>query len=393
MKIGQHELRWLDAPWLDVVLALALAAEMELETWLVPGLTPTHRLVTTVAVVLYAGPIAGRGRWPLAALLASASVAMVQAPLGGNILGGMTGSLLPPIALAYRAGTARSLSRGLPTVAGAAALLILGVYVSDQVTQPNDYGSLGGDIAGFAAAVVVPWGVGLMVAERAARASAFRDLSARLVRQREEHQSAAVEQERTRIGREMQDIIAQSVSAIVVQAGGTRHFILHEADRAWDSIHAIEQLGREALADLRRALTLLHPVDTFMTPMPPPGLSQLRGLAAAMNANGLTCTLDTDGNRVPIPVGVDLVAYRLVETALRIAAEEGASRASITLENTCVRVALKITSNVAVDDLAEQLGEVRERMTLYHGVIQTSPRTDTGGFSIEAQLPLRGFAS
>ncbi|HEX5265468.1 MAG TPA: hypothetical protein VFW24_01730 [Acidimicrobiales bacterium] len=243
MRIGRHALRWLDAPWLDVVLALTLVVEMELETWLAPSLIPTHRLVTAVAVVLYAAPIAWRGRWPLAALLASTTVAMVQAPLGGDILGGMTGSLLPPIALAYRAGTARSLNRGLPTVAGVAALLALGVYVSDLATQPNDYGSLCGDIVGFAAAVIVPWGVGLMVAERAARARAFRDLSACLDRQREEHQSAAVADERSRIGREMQDIIAQSVSAIVVQAGGTRQLILGTESRGEPFGHSSASCG------------------------------------------------------------------------------------------------------------------------------------------------------
>jgi signal transduction histidine kinase len=380
----------LGEPWVDLLLAIAFAVEMELETWLGPDLTPSRRLVTAIAVIFYAMPVAFRRWWPRAALLTSATVALVQAPLGGNILGGMTGSLLPPIALAYRVGTVRSFRKGLPTVGAAAALLGIGVYVSNQVTQPNNYGSLGGDLVGFALAAAAPWVVGRMIAERVERASAFRELTSRLERRRQEHQNAAIVEERMRIGRETQDIIAQSISAIVVQTGGARQLIESDPDRAYDSIQAIEHTGREALADLRRALMILHPVDATAALVPPPGLSQLSCLAAAMSNQSITCTLDAQDEVTPASTGVDLLGYRLAETALSIAVARGASRATITLGRCGTRLDLRIAANVAVDDLTEQLCEIRERMLLYDGIIQSSPGNDRCGFMVQAHLPLRG---
>jgi signal transduction histidine kinase len=226
--------------------------------------------------------------------------------------------------------------------------------------------------------------------ERAERARAFRELASRLDRQREEHQRAAVAEERMRIGRELQDIVAQSVSAIVVQAGGARQLIRSDPDRACKSIHAVEEAGRESLADLRRALMLLHPMDATVAPAPRPGLAQLGGLVAAMRESGVTCTLETGGCTVPAAVGVDLLGYRLVEAALGIAAEHGASRASVAVAQRGARLELHVMTDTAVDDAAERLREISERVALYDGVVHVSPGTGHGGFTVEVQLPARG---
>ena len=91
--------RWL--PLADVAIAVVLACEIELEAWFSSTVPGPHKMVTAVAAVLFAAPVATRRRWPLASLTACAVVAVIQAPLHGNLLVGMTGTLLPPLILSY----------------------------------------------------------------------------------------------------------------------------------------------------------------------------------------------------------------------------------------------------------------------------------------------------
>jgi signal transduction histidine kinase len=372
---------------LTALVALALAAEMELEAWLASGLPPSHRLITAVAVVLYAAPILCWRKWPGAALVACAAVAAAQAPLGGDILGGMTGTLLPPLVLSYTAGRRLGLRLALMSMAAAVALLEAGVVVSNQVTQPNHYGSLEGDMIGFAAVVVAPWCIGRMVRERADRATAFGELTARIEQERAGRERVAVEEERVRIGRELHDIIAQNVSAIIVQAGGVRQLISSDPGRAHGAILAIEEAGREAVTDLRRTLRLLHTGDNRGELAPQPGLAQLDKLLSSIRERGLSCELRTRGNQVTVAIGVDLLCYRVIERVLLIAAGHGASHAIVTVHYRSNRLELGVRGGKLIPHLDEELRQISERVTLYDGTVQVLPVND-GGFALEAQLPL-----
>jgi signal transduction histidine kinase len=372
---------------LNVLLALALATEMEIEAWLDSSIPSSHRVITVVAVILYALPILCRRNSPGAALVACAAVAAVQAPLGGDILGGMTGSLLPPLMLGYTAGAWLGLRPGLISMAMAVALFEVGVIVSNQVTQPNNYGSLEGDLIGLATVVVAPWCVGRMVRERVQRANAFAELSARVEREREGHELAAVEEERVRIGRELNDIIAQNISAIIIQAGGARQSIRRNPERAYDSILAIERAGRESLTDLRRTLGLLHTRDRRPELTRRPGLAELGALLDAIRERGLACELHTRGDQVTMTIGVDLLGYRVIETALLAAAAHGSRRASVTVRYRSNRLDVGVRSDTSIPDLDEEMRELSARVTLYDGTMQLLPINE-GGFSLEAQLPL-----
>jgi signal transduction histidine kinase len=388
MRMPYRRVGTLGPRTLDALVALALAAEMEIEAWLTSGLPASHRLITMVAVVLYAAPILCRGKWPGAALVACAAVAAAQAPLGGDILGGMTGTLLPPLVLSYTAGARLGLRRGLISMAAAVALLEAGVVVSNQVTQPNNYGSLEGDMIGFAAVVVVPWCIGRMVRERADRAAAFGELTARIEQERVRRERVAVEEERVRIGRELHDIIAQNVSAIIVQAGGVRQLISSDPGRAHDSIFAIEEAGREALTDLRRTLRLLHTGEDRGELAPQPGLGQLDELLGSIRERGLACELRMHGNQVTMAIGVDLLCYRVIETALLAGAKHGASHASVTVHYRSDRLELEVRGDKLIPHLDEELHQISERVTLYDGTMHVLPVSD-GGFALEVQIPLR----
>jgi len=338
-------------------------------------------------VPLFAAPILFRRKWPGAALIACAVVAAVQAPLGGSLFGAMTGTLLPPIVLSYTAGTRLGLRPGLISMLTGTVLFDIGVIVTSQAAHPSHYGSLEGDLIGAAAVVVVPWLIGRMVRENADRAAAFGELSARLEQARQERERVAVREERARIGRELHDIIAQNVSAIIIQAGGARQVIRSDPQRAWDSIRAMEEGGREALTDLRRTLALLHTEDHPPELAPQPGLAQLSVLLGAIRERGLACELRTQGSRAPMATGIDLLSYRVIERALLVAARHGSKRASVTVHYRANRLELRVCADKLIAEQGEELREISERVTLYDGTIHVLSASD-GGFALEAQLPL-----
>jgi signal transduction histidine kinase len=239
---------------------------------------------------------------------------------------------------------------------------------------------------GFAAVIVVPWCIGRMMRERADRATAFSELTARIQQERAGRERVAVEEERVRIGHELHDIIAQNVSAIIVQAGGVRQLISSDPGRAHDSILAIEEAGREALTDLRRTLRLLHTGDDRGALAPQPGLGQLDELLGSIRERGLACDLRTHGNQVTA-IGVDLLCYRVIETALLAAAGHGASHASVTVHYRANRLELEVRGDKPIPQLDEELRQISERVTLYDGTMHVLPVSD-GGFALKAQLPL-----
>jgi signal transduction histidine kinase len=387
MRMPHRRIGALRPAALAALVTLALATEMEIEAWLASSLPPSHRLVTAVAVVLYAAPILCWCKWPGAALVACAAVAAAQAPFGGDILGGMTGTLLPPLVLSYTAGTRLALRPGLMSMAAAVVLAEAGTVVSDQVTQPNHYGSLEGNMIGFAAVIVVPWCIGRMMRERADRATAFSELTARIEEERAGRERGAVEEERVRIGRELHDIIAQNVSAIIVQAGGVRQLISSDPERAHDSILAIEEAGREALTDLRRTLRLLHTADDRGELAPQPGLGQLDKLLGSIREKGLACDLRTQGNQATTAIGIDLLCYRVIETALLAAAGHGARHASVTVHYRSNRLELEVCGDKPIPHLDEGLRQITERVTLYDGTMHILSSSDEG-FALKARLPL-----
>ncbi len=103
--------------------------------------------------------------------------------------------------------------------------------------------------------------VGRFVRRHGARATAFRELAAQAAAAQDAHTAAAIADERTRIGSQLQDIIAHSISAMVIQAGSARLLLRSDPGRARDSIMSVEETGRQALSDLRRLLGMLRKDD------------------------------------------------------------------------------------------------------------------------------------
>lgn len=367
-------------PWLlDGLIAGAMLVEIELEAGLDTTVPNSHRVTTALAAIAFVLPVMVRRRWPAGALIACATVALLQAPLDGNLLVGTTGTLLPPLLLAYTAGTQFDLRRGLAATLSAVTLLAAGVFVSSTKPEPGS-GSLTQDLMGICALTIALWLLGHLASVHARRTRAFTALAARVTSQRAEREQAALAQQRMRISHELQDIIAQNVGAIVLQAGAAREMVRRDPGAARESIRAVEQVGREALADLRSALgLLLRGGDEPRAMAPSPRLINLEALVQDARQRGLLCELSSNADLSPdLPAGIDLVGYRVVEAALLAATEHGSRRVTITIGYRRGQLEVEVRSDGPVLPRDELLAGVTERVALYHGTLQVLLDSDRG---------------
>ncbi len=376
--------RWPVGTRLDVLLAVAITIELELECWLDRATPTAHRPFDAIAVVLFTAPIVVRRRWPAGALVCSSATLTTQALLGGE-LGTSNGiSMILTLALlAYSVGAWRDVRHGLAALGLAGAIFTGFVFH----TESSSSGALGPALFVLSVAFAAPWFIGRMARERGRRATAFRELAARAAAQHVERERGAVAQERARIGSELQDIIAHSVSAMVVQAGGARRLLRSDPQRARASILAVESTGREALGELRRLLGMLRKDEDPQALAPQPGLDQVPSLIESARDAGIACELHREGEPVALTPGVDLVGYRFIETVLAAAPLHRCGRAAVAIRHQRRGLELEIRGDGTPVDLQQELRSVAERVALYSGSLETrSGVEDT--FSVHARLPL-----
>jgi signal transduction histidine kinase len=240
----------------------------------------------------------------------------------------------------------------------------------------------------------IAWFFGVALGTRTAQA---RELRARVERERSRVESAAEEaavEERTRITRELHDVVAHSVSVMVVQASGVRRLLQPEQEREREALLSVEQIGREALAEMRRMLGVMRSGEEQPPSLAPqPGLKSLGHLIAQIEEAGLPVTLHVEGERAALPPGVDLSAYRIVQEGLTNALKHArGAHADVTVRYGAERLELEIADDgpgSANGDAMEGHGLVgmRERVALYGGTLEAGPR-EGGGFVLRAQLPV-----
>ena len=204
----------------------------------------------------------------------------------------------------------------------------------------------------------------------------------------------AVGDEQARIARELHDVLAHSVSVIVVQASAADDVFDERPDQARAALRSIESAGREALAELRRLLAAVRPEADGEPAHPQPGLDRLGELAAPLRAAGLEVALKREDDAGALPAGVDLSAYRIVQEALtNTLRHAGASRAEVTVR--CVPGMLELDvlddgrggASPTADGGGRGIAGMRERATMLGGTLDAGPLPE-GGFRVHARLPL-----
>ena len=214
-----------------------------------------------------------------------------------------------------------------------------------------------------------------------------------LRRERDAQAERAAASERTRIAGELHDVVAHAMSAMVVQAAGARRLAQKDPDRAREAFGTVEQTGREALTEIRRLLGVLRRDDEEIALAPQPSLRHLAALVQRSRAAGLPVELEVEGDERPLPAGVDLTAYRLVQEALNGALEQGARRqragrrplpARRASTSRCSTTARRATSS----------GGSPARASAWRCTAASSQagRRRSGGHAVRARLPVGGAA-
>jgi signal transduction histidine kinase len=377
--------------WGDWVLALALAAEVEFELWAHPpaGLVVTGgRAALAVLLGFLTLPLAWRRQAPVAVLSVLTGALVVGAFLIRHAGGVPLGAFLALIVAFYSLGAHCEERRALRVGAG-----ILATIAAVDLTRGGLFEAQGARPLAWLV-FAVAWLVGRDFRRRRGELTLLRERATQLEREREEKARAAVVEERGRIARELHDVVAHSVSVMVVQAqAGPR--LLGDAEQARGVFRSIEASGREALVELRRLLGILRTGDEQLSIGPQPGLGSLRSLVEQVREAGLPVELRIEGEQAPLPPGIDLSAYRIVQEALTNTLKHaGRAQATIVVRYEQAALELEISDNgtstpAGRNGSGHGLIGMRERAALYGGALEAGAR-DGGGYYVRARLPFAG---
>jgi signal transduction histidine kinase len=374
--------------WFDLLIAL-LAIVAILDVVLgrgSPGAPTTTLWFCLPALAILVLPIFAR-RWfpfagPAAYWLLAAGISFVD-----PLLIPYPEALFPlGLAAAFLLGNLRDLRQagvGLAVVIGATATLVYNIpghSVDQLVFIPVDF--------------AVSWVAGLAVRARAEQADVAESRATQAEQERDAATRVAVAEERARIARELHDIVAHAVSVMVLQVGAVRHQLPDAMAADRDALRSVEQAGRAALAEMRRLLSVMRRDGDGLELAPQPGLDGLDSLIKEIGRAGLPVELHVDGERVLLPPGIDLSAYRIVQEGLTNALKHaGASHAEVTVRYAPDEVGIEVHDDGTGATPSDGHGHghgligIRERVRLYGGEM-TAGTTNGGGFTLSTRLPL-----
>ena len=385
--IAQRVRRLNDARWrgfglADGGLALLVTAIGQIEVWASTDLDGPLPAIAAITLVMSAS-LAWRRRAPLivAAVVILALIAM--APWDVPDVTVMPS--LCVIVAAYSCGAHLEMREAL---VGLAILLVpLSVMLVFVEQTPADLLFLGSVFGGV-------WVAGRVVRSRRELTLELADRNALLERERDERARIAVGQERTRIARELHDVVAHSVNLMVVQAAAERRALPDATTETSAVLGSIEHTGREALTEMRRLLGILRTDGDAPSLEPPASLKGLDALVEQVTASGLPVELHVEGSPQTLPPGLDLSAYRIVQEALTNTLKHaGPARADVRVCHRPRELELTVTDDGAGAGASNGSGPghgligMRERVALFGGSFDAGPRPG-GGYRVHARLPL-----
>jgi len=374
----------------DLALAAALGVLIELELAL-SSVRDTALLTALLLGAVFALATAWRSTAPLAALGATAAAAVALAVAGTPPEELASTSILVAI-LSFAIGAHLPRGRAQAGLVGVGALVAVVTALGPNQTV--------GDVIFPVVLFSGCWALGRVGRGRARLTAELQARTEQLERERVERERDAVARDRVRIARELHDVVAHSVSVMVVQAGAARSVLDRDPDASVRALGAVEATGREALTEMRRLLGILRPAGEDADHSPQPSLDRLGALIARSRDAGLDVELHVEGRAGPLAPGVDLTAFRLVQEGLTNALKHGGrGRARVVLrwspEVLEIEVANRVADGPAAHGLAsggQGLIGMRERVALCGGELRAGPIGR--GFVVRARLPReRGFSS
>jgi signal transduction histidine kinase len=247
------------------------------------------------------------------------------------------------------------------------------------------------------------WVLGDSIRTRRAYFAQLEERASRLEKEREAQAKVAVAAERARIARELHDVVAHNVSVMVVQADGAAYVLDAAPDQAKKALETISSTGRQALAEMRRLLGVLRTGEHQEGGeyVPQPDVEQIDELVQQCRTSGLPVDFKVEGTPRPLPSGVELTAYRIVQEALTNTRKHGGPNAGASVRlvyfDDGLGLLVEDDGKGAPHELYEEGGAdgqghgligMRERVGMVGGTLDAGPRPG-GGFRISALLPLK----
>jgi signal transduction histidine kinase len=371
--------------WFDLLLAvLAITAMLEVVVGRnspdAPHMTLWFALPAIAILVLPTfarrrWPFAPAAHWPLAAGISFVDWRLIPFAISIFVVGLAVAFLLGNLRNNVQAGLGLALAVG-----GSATVVyeIPGHSVAELIFIPLEF--------------AIGWVAGFAVRERAEEAEAAEVRATLAEWERDAAARVAVAEERARIARELHDIVAHAVSVMVLQVGAVRHKLPDALAEDRDALRGVERAGRTALTEMRGLLAAMRPDGDGVAFMPQPGLDGLGSLLEEINRAGLPVELHVDGEPVPLPRGVEVSAYRIVQEGLTNALKHArATNADVSVRYQPQELQLEIRDDgigsATTDGLGHGLIGIRERVKIYGGEM-TAGTASGGGFILSTRLPL-----
>jgi signal transduction histidine kinase len=381
--------------FVDIAVSGVLTALVQFQIWIGPitqigdgPVSGPKPLLTVVALGLTA-PLAIRRRWPLFAVTVvmadfAAHTFLTDGPFGRANLN-LFEAFLALVLIVYS--TAAN-TTGRRTWIGAGIIVTGQVVGSLTAILTVGVGPQVGSYFFYALA----WFLGKTIQHRNELSRRLADRAATLEQTRDAEVEKAVTDERSRMARELHDVVSHSVSLMTLQAGAARQALDVHPQRARQQLLGIESTGREAMVDMRRLLGLLREAPDGLALEPQPSLRHLDLLVERMKEAGLPVLLSADDIPTSMPRGVDLTAYRIVQ--------EGLTNVLKHANPSCVQVTIRVLEQ-AIEIEVEDDGSprpvlpgshghgligMRERVAVYGGELDAGPAPGRG-FRLKARIP------
>jgi signal transduction histidine kinase len=364
-----------------VAIALLIVALLEVANGAFPGPVGFAAIAQLPAIL----PVAFRRITPVTALAVTALVSLPYAVAYG--MGNSLASMVAVVLLVYSVGRHAG-PRGALAGAALALLMTIELGIGGRLYSAEDYVFV---LLILGAAL----GLGVALRVQTNRSISLAIAADRAEREQAETARAAVDEERARIARELHDVVAHNVGLIVLQAGGARSVLDADPERARAALQVVEETGRQTLAEMRLLVGILR-VDEGPERQPLPRLDRLPVLVDEARAAGLSVDLDIEGTATPLPAGLELAAYRLIQESLtNVRKHAPDARATVRLWYERDRLRLEVSDDGGAPAASAQsstgsghgLIGMRERVQVYDGRFFAGPLPG-GGFRVEATLPL-----
>jgi signal transduction histidine kinase len=369
----------------DLILAGGLLAAAELELVAV-GPVPQHRVAVAAATALTL-PFAWRRRRPLLVLAAMMSTFLIQTRLGVP----HNAQVMVPLVWAL---ACFGVAAYAPLTRAVAGLVVVAVPIG-TLSGLGIVPGLSNLLYVAAIFTLVPWGAGRLYRRSREESVEYARQAARAEADGERRAHEVLEMERRRIARELHDIIAHSLSLMVLQAGAAGEVLTRSPDQARAALETVQDTGRQALVEMKRLLLVLRSPDATPSLGPQPGLADLGPLVDHIRAAGLDVTLSRDGDPagdlVEIPAAIELSVYRVAQESLtNVVKHANAAQAQVWLRLRPRFVEVEVVDDGGAPSQVRGDGHgligMRERVALYRGEFDAGP--GAGGFTVRARFPL-----